>query len=284
MGFFSSKKNLCPLCGGPTPKIFPAKIEGKPICKECDGKIDLPNGAGDMSFREVERYIACYDANQLNRERFHATYTYGGEGFFGSGLAIDETHGLFKVKKGKGTFAFDAEDLVSFRITEDNRPIFEGDENGLLITESDIEKRLENMEPEIRAHNESYLRWERWENIRRLRDRLDDNPNNDQDYLKDRNYRPSFYGNKPIDKYHVYLTLNHPYWNNYEEDFATPGFDTDRPSTFDYRSQYTKDYEEFREFAEKLMALINPAAPIFHVSGSSVSEEIGGFQTAKENS
>ena len=40
MGLFSNKKKLCPICGNPTPRLLPTKIEGEAICKECDGKVD----------------------------------------------------------------------------------------------------------------------------------------------------------------------------------------------------------------------------------------------------
>ena len=48
MGLFSNNKKLCPICGAPTPRLFPTKVEGLPICKECDAKIELPDGALDQ--------------------------------------------------------------------------------------------------------------------------------------------------------------------------------------------------------------------------------------------
>ena len=44
MGLFSNNKKPCPICGNATPRLLPTKVEGVPICKECDKKIDLPNG------------------------------------------------------------------------------------------------------------------------------------------------------------------------------------------------------------------------------------------------
>ena len=62
MGLFSNKKKLCPLCGSPTPRLLPTKVEGMPICKECDRKVDLPNGVIDrMSVADLEQYMAFYD-------------------------------------------------------------------------------------------------------------------------------------------------------------------------------------------------------------------------------
>ena len=41
MGLFSNNKKPCPICGNATPRLLPTKVEGVPICKECDKKIDL---------------------------------------------------------------------------------------------------------------------------------------------------------------------------------------------------------------------------------------------------
>ena len=35
MGLFSNKKKLCPLCGGPTPRLLATKVEDMPLCKDC---------------------------------------------------------------------------------------------------------------------------------------------------------------------------------------------------------------------------------------------------------
>ena len=45
MGLFSSNKKVCPLCGNPTPRLLALKVEDTPLCKECERKIDLPQGA-----------------------------------------------------------------------------------------------------------------------------------------------------------------------------------------------------------------------------------------------
>ena len=45
MGLFSNNKKVCPLCGNPTPRLLALKVEDTPLCKECERKIDLPQGA-----------------------------------------------------------------------------------------------------------------------------------------------------------------------------------------------------------------------------------------------
>lgn len=64
MGLFSNNKKPCPICGNATPRLLPTKVEGVPICKECDKKIDLPNGVLDsMTLDDFRRYIDFYNKN-----------------------------------------------------------------------------------------------------------------------------------------------------------------------------------------------------------------------------
>lgn len=66
MGLFSNNKKPCPICGNATPRLLPTKVEGVPICKECDKKIDLPNGVLDsMTLDDFRRYIDFYNKNQV---------------------------------------------------------------------------------------------------------------------------------------------------------------------------------------------------------------------------
>ena len=48
MGLFSNNKKPCPLCGSPTPRLLATKVEDMPLCKECAGTIDLPDGALEL--------------------------------------------------------------------------------------------------------------------------------------------------------------------------------------------------------------------------------------------
>ena len=98
MGLFSNNKKPCPICGNATPRLLPTKGEGVPICKECDKKIDLPNGVLDsMTLDDFRRYIDFYNKNQVLRERFHPEYRFG-FGAFNTQLVLDVTNGLFRLK------------------------------------------------------------------------------------------------------------------------------------------------------------------------------------------
>ena len=74
MGLFSNNKKLCPLCGAPTPRLLPTKVEDMPLCKECAAKIDLPGGTLDtMRVADLETYMACYEENKPLRDAFTET-------------------------------------------------------------------------------------------------------------------------------------------------------------------------------------------------------------------
>ena len=103
MGLFSNNKKPCPICGNATPRLLPTKVEGVPICKECDKKIDLPNGVLDsMTLDDFRRYIDFYNKNQVLRERFHPEYRFG-FGAFNTQLVLDVTNGLFRLKDDEST-------------------------------------------------------------------------------------------------------------------------------------------------------------------------------------
>ena len=74
MGLFSNHKKLCPICGGPTPRLLATKVEDTPICKECDRKLDLPDGGlSRMTLDGLRKYMAFYEGNQALRDKFTET-------------------------------------------------------------------------------------------------------------------------------------------------------------------------------------------------------------------
>ena len=137
----------CPICGNATPRLLPTKVEGVPICKECDKKIDLPNGVLDsMTLDDFRRYIDFYNKNQVLRERFHPEYRFG-FGAFNTQLVLDVTNGLFRLKDDESTIVFEKSALKTFRITEDKEPLFTGTAAGLVCAESKNPERARLLAP-----------------------------------------------------------------------------------------------------------------------------------------
>ena len=93
MGLFSNNKKLCPICGSPTPRFLATKFENEAICKDCDNKIDLPDGVqGKMTLADFRQYIARYDENATLRSSFSKTFQIS-YGFLSGYLQVDEAHG-----------------------------------------------------------------------------------------------------------------------------------------------------------------------------------------------
>lgn len=138
MGLFSNNKKPCPICGAPTPRILATKIEDIPICRDCEMKGDLPaDMSNQITMKEFLHCLDLYEENRALREMFSETHLYH-FGFFEESLRLDISHRLFRIKVADSAWAMEASNLKSFRILEDDAPLFEGDHNGLKCYQSDV--------------------------------------------------------------------------------------------------------------------------------------------------
>lgn len=260
MGLFSNNKKLCPICNNPTPRLLPTKVEGIPICKDCDHKIDLPDGkVNQMSLEEFGQYINFYDENQAMRDEFSATYRFK-RGFLGGSFAIDVLHRWFRLKENDSSLVMDSTNLKSFRILEDTNVLFEGNANALRRHDNHVEERARALSPRIAQFRMEQQEYEMLERMERMRERQ----NEDQDDKKqNRPYRsrPSFHADAPVKKFHVELELDHPYWEFYTWKVDAPSFDTEYPSVEGYMSEYRSCTDDLHALATNLMQVINPGAP-----------------------
>ncbi len=260
MGLFSNNKKLCPICNNPTPRLLPTKIEGMPICKECDHKIDLPDGkVNQMSLEEFQKYINFYDENQAMRNEFSATY-HMDRGFFGGSFAIDVLHRWFRLKDNDTSLVMDSSNLKSFRILEDNSVLFEGNANALKCHDNNVEARAQALSPRIAQFRMEQQQYEMLEHLEEMRERHSDNQD-DKNQNRPYRSRPYFDVDAPVKKFHVELELMHPYWEFYTWKVDAPSFDREYPSVEGYMSEYRSRTDELHTLATNLMQVINPNAP-----------------------
>ena len=225
MGLFSNNKKLCPLCGAPTPRLLPTKVEDMPLCKECAAKIDLPGGTLDtMRVADLETYMACYEENKPLRDTFTETM--------------------------RRSFVFGPENLKSFRITEDGRPLFEARDGVLYCHYSDVPDRVTAMQPAIDRFYMDVHDYERMEEMDRRMHRDDD------DHRPVR-FRPTFDMKEPVEKFAVELTLAHPYWHSFREEIGAPDFDSYNPSAAEYLNEYEDDVNGLHELAAALLHIMD---------------------------
>ena len=261
MGLFSNNKKPCPICGNATPRLLPTKVEGVPICKECDKKIDLPNGVLDsMTLDDFRRYIDFYNKNQVLRERFHPEYRFG-FGAFNTQLVLDVTNGLFRLKDDESTIVFEKSALKSFRITEDKEPLFTGTAAGLVCAESKNPERVRLLAPRIeqfKLQRSDYERIMQAESVQYL-DRTNEEWRERERELEF--HKPEFRESSPFRQFVVELELDHPYWKSYRNELDAPEFDDDYPSVDSFLHKYDEKVNELHTLARNLMQFIAPGAP-----------------------
>ena len=260
MGLFSNNKKLCPICGSPTPRLLATKIEGQPICKECDSQIDLPDGAVNrMSLTDFRQYLAAFAENKLLQSEFQSSYQFH-IGFWSGTLYVDEAHGLLRVKEGSG-WVFEGKDLKSFRISEDGKPLFESGDGVLNCHASSVPDRVNGMAQIIAQFYMHKQEYERREAMEDLQNCLDESNEERRERQRTSDlYRPRFEGPAPMQKFRIEITLDHPYWQKIEDEFSGPEFDRDYPRAEDYRTSYREQAEELHLLASKLMRMMAPNA------------------------
>ena len=256
MGLFSNNKKPCPLCGSPTPRHLATKVEDMPLCKECAGKIDLPDGALDrMTLAQLEQYMAFYEENAALRETFSEDYRYG-FGLLSGALVVDSAHRLLRIKPYDSALVFGPENLQSFRILEDSDPLFTGNTDGLTCHRSDVPDKVEALIPSIDQFMRRKQDFEHMEEMHRMMDR-----DRDHDHDHPRPPRPEFVCTPPVRKFRLELTFSHPYWKNFTQEIGAPDFSSQYPSAEDYLREYEEKVEALRELASRLQHIINPDAP-----------------------
>lgn len=258
MGLFSNNKKLCPICGSPTPRLLATKVEDTPICKECAGKIDLPDGTlAQMSLEDFRQYLAYYDENQTLRDVFAATNRMG-FGFLESDLLADTTHRLLRLKSYDGSLVFPASALKSFRFTEDGRTLFENGAGGLRCYRSDVPERAQELQPYIDRfyfQKEEFRRMQRMEEMYDRRERRPGEPD-DRPYTPE----PTFDMPAPVRRFGVELTLDDPYWRSFGKEIKAPGISSMNPDVNEYLCDYDNKVNELYDMAFALARVMDPAA------------------------
>lgn len=259
MGLFSNKKKPCPICGNPTPRLFPTEVEGQPICKACSEQIDLPDGALDvMTLEGFRQYLADFDENRplwpLFKESFHRNFA------FSDALQLDESHGLIRFRGDNG-WVIEKKYLKSFRISEDGDPLFESGSGTLKAYNSDIPRRVRELMPEIYRFRQERAEYDRREELEdmRLRDRESDDDRRERQRIS-RMYRPEFHDPELLHEFRVELRFDHPYWPSFENTIRAPSFNESAPSGEDYLRQYAEVTTDLHQLATRLMRMIDPAA------------------------
>lgn len=262
MGLFGPKK-FCPVCGNKASRFLPLKLEGEPLCGECESKVmELPEdmrGGVLENMAALREYFAVFDENQALRQSFQQTYQHD-FGILGGTIRLDTANRLLRLSSSDNAFVFEPENIKLFRISEDSAPLFEGTKDELVCYQSTAPDRARNMGREVDRFRIERRQCEQMQHIeeemeRQAKERGDT-------YSKRYISMPDVTSLNPFQKYYVYIELDHPYRKMKKEFKETgPGFSDYDTSIEGYLQAYENYSAEMRALAENLMAVINPDAP-----------------------
>lgn len=247
MGLFT-KKDPCAICGGKVTGLFSKKINGKLICKDCYGTVDLPDDVlGSMTIDDFRGYMAFRKENERLKQCFQMTKQVD-FGWFDDMFLFDMTNHLLCMDKNLEKTIFEGSQIKSFLIREDTMPLFEGSASGLVRHTSATPDRVISMAPQIdlfRMQMQMYRDMERR------------NAGN-EDYSQ--NYLPTFTFEGPFQNFYIDIYFNHPYWSRFTADMSAPTFDRNDPDVNDYLRHYNEGVEIMDQLANALMEVAFPQA------------------------
>lgn len=284
MALFGKDKprKMCPLCGNPASRFLPTKVEDQPLCDGCAVKMNELSGDFRSKVMEsldsVRAYIEVFDANQALRRSFRETYRHE-FGLFGGCIRLDTEQRLLRLGGSDNAFAYEPETIISFRIMEDSKPLFECTQEGMVCYYSAVPEKVRGLDAEI----DRYLaELHQAEHLQRMEDQMEWHAEQrGQTYQKNYISTPDVGRLNPFKKYHISIELEHPYRRESKEfKKDAPGFNTYTPSIDAYLASYEEAYYEMRDMAEKVMAVINPDAPVREEGGPAeapVSRAMPGF-------
>lgn len=250
MGLFGKKPD-CPICGNPTPRLLPTKIEGQPICKECDGKHSMQQELLDeITLEQFKEHLAFREENAKLYKAFHGTRK---ETFVDGqcNLVIDDAKKLFYFDKGEeNPTIFHFSDLQSIRYVEvPNVKAFIFD-----IPET-YHKTVLEYTREYRSNYESYAKMLESSMMRCARfGKWDENfydADNTEIVLE-----------RPVDTFRIEVNFSHPYWKRMKFEYLTPSMmqREDGPSRFDiedYQRNCTKIVNDANRMAEVMGTILD---------------------------
>ena len=238
MGLFS-KKDPCPFCGGKVKGLFVSKVEGRHICKDCYGAVDLPDGALDnMTLDGFREYMAFRAENGQLKQQFQITQKID-FGWFDTKFVFDTERRLMCLSDTLYGTVYEGKQIKSFVIKEDDRPIFEGSSAALVSHLSPVPDQVRALAPQLEIFR---LQAE-------MRSQMEDG---DQ-------FRANI--PEPFAKFNVEIRFDHPYWDVFTADMNGPEFDNDRPDGNDYLEKYRECFATMEQLARALKQVAFPEAP-----------------------
>lgn len=230
MGLFTNDKKGCPICGNPTPRLFPTKVEGLPLCKECAAKINMESSMlKDLTINELWDHLDYRKANSETFGTFTDNQTHGMGNFV---LHMDTDKKLFYIADGRPSnpALFKFEELVSFNLMEDGRTVVQCNAEGYSESASSIENyKLPPLKPLVKPGVTKPAPASAQTGRTAMAA--------SSSAAKTEEEKPKA-PDKPVDSLKLNLTLNNPYWKGKTYSINLPSVESE-----DQLREWVNDYK-----------------------------------------
>lgn len=254
MGLFK-RKDPCAICGGVVKGLLSWKVEGRYVCDQCFGTVDLPKDAvNKMTLEEFCGYRKFREENALLKEKFNETQQID-FGWFDTKFVFDTVNRLLCMDKSLNKTIFEGKHIKSFTIKEDSELLFEGSASGLTRYVSTVPDRVNELAPRI---DQMIAQRQMRRDMERMLDRMDDGVYNNS---TSNTYSYGIDICAPFQNFNIEICLEHPYWEVITADRKGPEFDRDMPDIHNFLNDYEQEVMLMEELAEALMNIAYPDAP-----------------------
>ena len=237
MGIFTNDKKGCPICGNPTPRLFPTKVEGLPLCKECAAKINMEQSMlKNLTINELWDHLDYRKANSETFGTFTDNETHGMGNYV---LHMDTDKRLFYIADGSPSnpALFKFEELVSFNLMEDGRTVIQCNKDSYSEGTSSIENyKLPPLKPFVKPSAMVNKPVAASTDKQPGRTSMAASSSNAQT-AEEKPKAPD----KPVDSLKLNVTLNNPYWKSKVYNVSLRSLETEddiRPWVNDYKNTF----------------------------------------------
>ena len=237
MGIFTNDKKGCPICGNATPRLFPTKVEGLPLCKECAAKINMESSMlKNLTINELWDHMDYRKANSETFGTFTDNETHGMGNYV---LHMDTDKRLFYIADGNPSnpALFKFEELVSFNLMEDGRTVIQCNADSYSESESSIETyKLPPLKPIVKpaamAAPPASVVYDKKTGRTAMAAAASSTAKTEE--------KPKA-PDKPIDSLKLNVTLNNPYWKSKVYNVSLPSLESEegiREWVNDYKNTF----------------------------------------------
>ena len=223
MGIFTNEKKGCPICGNATPRLFPTKVEGLPLCKECAAKINMESSMlKNLTINELWDHMDYRKANSETFATFTDNETHGMGNYV---LHMDTDKRLFYIADGSPSnpALFKFEELVSFNLMEDGRTIIQCNADSYSEGTSSIENyKLPPLKPIVKPaammNKPASVVVDKKTGRTAMASAASSTTKTEE--------KPKA-PDKPVDNLKLNVTLNNPYWKSKVYNVSLPSLETE---------------------------------------------------------